>query len=79
MITYIGQGKVEKTILEQTVANTVPPTRVSPKLEVIAQAREVPSLKRALLAQARSTVGIARFQRVLAQAKVSCLSETASR
>jgi len=54
MITYTGKGKVEKTILEQATANTAPPARVSPKLEVLAQARELPSLRHAFLAQARA-------------------------
>jgi len=54
MITYIGQGKVEETILKQTAANTALPARVSPQLEVLTQAREVPSLKRAFIAQVRA-------------------------
>jgi len=50
MVTYFEQGKVNKTHMEQSSANTTPPACVSPKLKVLAQAKGVLSLKRALLA-----------------------------
>jgi len=76
MFTYIKQGKVKKTIMEQSATNTVPPTR----------AKGSHSGKRGPFARASpsrlgesATMSVAGFQRVLAQAKASRLSETTSR